>query len=117
MWILYAFFSAFFAGITSIAGITFRFKPEFWLLLSGCGMTVLLSIISGFRFASRIYESEIESVIEDRIEYLNKFERWCANNDPAYYKKILDEAVNEEINRRIAEKQKQLESSKNEDEK
>ena len=45
------------------------------------------------------------------LEYLNKFERWCANNDPTYYKKILDEAVNEEINRRIEEKQKQLNNS------
>lgn len=106
-----------FAGITSIAGITFKFQPEFWLLLSGCGMTVLLSIVSGFRFASRIYESEIKSVIEDRIEYLNKFERWCAANDPAYYKKVLDEAVNAEINRRIAEKQKEIDNNKKENEK
>ena len=80
-------------------------------------MTVLLSIISGFGFASRIYESEIKSVIEDRIEYLNKFERWCAANDPTYYKKVLDEAVNAEINRRIAEKQKEIDNNKKENEK
>lgn len=97
--------SIIFAGITTLAGIEFQFGVEFFTILAGASFTILMSVISGIKFANKNFNSEIRDVLEDRTQYLQEFDKWCMKNDPTYFKKILDEAVNEEINRRIEEKQ------------
>ena len=101
-----------FAGITTISGITFSMSSQFWTMVSGCVFTMLMSLVSGFRFGTKIYNSEIKSVIEDRISYLQSFENWLKKNDAQYYKKVLDQAVSAEIDRRIRAKTEEQKEDK-----